>query len=120
MESLLKSLQHKQNALNKLTDCRGMPQALRESQGEEMKHILTLLLIVISAVFTGCRIHNETKRWDDEGRIVPIAKISSDFSIYCDKSTNIAYLIYWGAQRAGITPYLNSEGQPSRCNEIHR
>jgi hypothetical protein len=40
--------------------------------------------------------------------------------IYCDKSTHIAYLRYWAVKRAGITPYLNSEGKPARCNEVHR
>ena len=85
-----------------------------------MKHILTLLLIVIATVFTGCGTQGEVEHWEDEGRIVRIIEIGKHWDIYCDKSTNIAYLRYWAFKRAGLTPYLNSDGQPARCNEVHR
>ncbi len=85
-----------------------------------MKHIFALLLIVISAVFTGCRTQGEVEHWAEDGRIVRIIKIGKHWDIYCDKSTNIAYLRYWAVERAGLTPYLNSDGQPARCNEVHR
>lgn len=85
-----------------------------------MKHILSLLLIVISAVFTGCSTQDEVEHWEDEGRIVRIIEIGKYWDIYCDKSTNIAYLRYWDVKLSGITPYLNSDGQPARCNEVHR
>ena len=38
----------------------------------------------------------------------------------CDRSTNIAYLYYSAPNRAGITAYLNADGNPARCNEVHR
>jgi hypothetical protein len=85
-----------------------------------MKHLIIIALLAITAVFTGCSTHGEVEHWEDEGRIVRIIEIGKHWDIYCDKSTNIAYLRYWAVKRAGLTPYLNSDGQPARCNEVHR
>jgi hypothetical protein len=85
-----------------------------------MKHLIIIALLTITAVFTGCSTQGEVEQWEDEGRIVRIIEIGEHWDIYCDKSTNIAYLRYWAYKRAGLTPYLNSEGQPARCNEVHR
>ena len=83
-----------------------------------MKNLIIIALLAISAAFTGCNKSN-IDQWRDDGRIVPII-IGKHWNIYCDKSTNIAYLMYHGGHQAGITPYLNSDGQPFRCNEVHR
>lgn len=85
-----------------------------------MKHFIIIALLTITAVFTGCSTQSEVEHWEDEGRIVRIIEIGKHWDIYCDKSTNIAYLRYWAVKRAGLTPYLNSDGQPTRCNEVHR
>ena len=85
-----------------------------------MKHLIIIALLTITAVFTGCKSQGTVEHWDDEGRIVRIIEIGEHWDIYCDKSTNIAYLRYWAVKRAGLTPYLNSDGQPARCNEVHR
>jgi hypothetical protein len=48
------------------------------------------------------------------------ANIDGDFSIYCDKTTNMAYLFYIAGHRSAITAYLNADGNPARCNEVRR
>lgn len=85
-----------------------------------MKKLIPLILLAIVTALTGCSTHDEVEHWDDEGRIVRIIELGTHWDIYCDKSTHIAYLRYWAVNRAGITPYLNSEGKPARCNEVHR
>ena len=57
---------------------------------------------------------------DDHERIVEIVDIDGDFKIYCDKSTNMAYLFYISGHRSAITAYLNADGNPARCNEVRR
>jgi hypothetical protein len=84
-----------------------------------MKNLISIALLAISAAFTGCGNSN-IDQWRDEGRIARIIEIGKHWDIFCDRSTNIAYLMYHGGYRAGITPYLNSDGQPFRCNEVHR
>ena len=80
-------------------------------------------LIMMSALaFFGCEDHAE-QNWNDKGRIYKMVDIDSrrDFSIFCDKSTNIAYLRYWSSEsKNGFTVYYNSNGQPARCDEIQR
>lgn len=84
-----------------------------------MKNLIIIALLAISAAFTGCDKYANIDQWRDEGRIVRII-IGKYWDIYCDQSTNIAYLMYHRGNRAGITPYLNSDGHPFRCNEVHR
>ena len=81
---------------------------------------LWFAICTISALlFTGCN-SGDVAHWDDDGRIVRIVDISEHFDLYCDKSTNIVYLRYWGPNRAGLTVYLDGEGKPARCNEVRR
>ena len=85
-----------------------------------MKKLLSILVLLGTIVFAGCQ-SSEVDHWNDGGRIVRIAEISDNFDLFCDKSTNIVYLRYWGpSHRAGFTAYLNAEGNPARCNEVHR
>lgn len=83
--------------------------------------MLSKLYIWFIAAFllVGCRCDN-AEEWNDPGRIYTIIEINGNFLIKCDRSTNIAYLYYSGPNRAGITAYLNADGQPARCNEVHR
>ena len=84
-----------------------------------MKYVLVLLATL---AFFGCDDRAE-QNWNDKGRIYKMVDIDprSDFSIFCDRSTNIAYLRYWVSERKnGFTVYYNSDGQPARCNEIQR
>lgn len=84
-----------------------------------MKYVLVLLATL---AFFGCEDHAE-QNWNDKGRIYKMVDIDSrsDFSIFCDRSTNIAYLRYWRTEsKNGFTVYYNSNGQPARCNEIQR
>jgi len=84
-----------------------------------MKYVLVLLATL---AFFGCDDRAE-QSWNDNGRIYKMVDIDprSDFSIFCDRSTNIAYLRYWVSERKnGFTVYYNSDGQPARCNEIQR
>lgn len=58
--------------------------------------------------------------WGDHERIVEIVDIDGYFSIYCDKTTNMAYLFYIAGHKSAITAYLNADGNPARCNEVRR
>ncbi len=75
-----------------------------------------LLIILAALAIVGCEDH--AQNWNDKGRIYKMVDIDSrgDFSIFCDKSTNIAYLRYW----VGFTVYYNSNGQPARCDEVKK
>ena len=81
-----------------------------------------LLIMLAALAIAGCEDHNALNL-NDKGRIYKLADIDarSDFSIFCDKSTNIAYLRYWQSEsKNGFTVYYNSKGEPARCNEIQR
>ena len=76
-------------------------------------------ICTISALLvTGC--NSNVEHWEDHERIVEVVDIDGDFSIYCDKTTNMAYLFYISGHRSAITAYLNADGNPARCNEVRR
>lgn len=77
------------------------------------------VLFIAALLLVGCRCGN-AEEWNDPDRISTIIEINGHFRIMCDRSTNIAYLYYSAPNRAGITAYLNADGNPSRCNEVHR
>lgn len=84
-----------------------------------MKYVLILLAALF---FVGCEDVAE-QNWNDTYRIYKIVDVDSrnDFSIFCDRSTNIAYLRYWQSEsKNGFTVYYNSDGQPARCNEVRK
>lgn len=84
-----------------------------------------LILLLAALAIVGCRCDSAAKpsKLHDNGRFKLITVIDdrNDFAIFCDTSTNIAYLRYWGGEsKNGITVYMNSKGEPARCNEIQR
>ena len=83
-----------------------------------MKYVLVLLATL---AFFGCEAHVE-QNWNDKGRIKMVdIDVRRDYVIFCDRSTNIAYLRYWRTEsKNGFTVYYNSNGQPARCDEIQR
>lgn len=84
-----------------------------------MKYVLILLAAL---AFFGCEDKAE-QYWDETYRIYKIVDVDSqsDFSIFCDRSTNIAYLRYWQSDtKNGFTVYYNRDGQPARCTEIRK
>lgn len=87
-----------------------------------MKYVLILLAAM---AFFGCeeQVQEQAPNWKDNGRIYKMVDVdyNRDFSIFCDKSTNIAYLRYWKSNSMnGFTVYYNSDGQPARCDEVKR
>ena len=74
---------------------------------------------IFSGVLVGCSCDN-AEQWNDSGRIYRIVGIDRNFNIYCDRKTNIAYLELQCGYRGGITPYLNADGNPTKCNEVQR
>ena len=88
-----------------------------------MKYVLIFLAAL---AFFGCE--EQAQNWNDKGRIYKMMDVdsSNDFSIYCDRSTNIAYLRYWQSEtwqsetKNGFTVYYNRDGQPARCNEVRK
>lgn len=77
------------------------------------------VLFIAALLLVGCRC-SSAEEWNDPDRISMIIEINRNFGIMCDRSTNIAYLYYSGPNRAGITAYLDADGKPARCNEVHR
>lgn len=77
------------------------------------------VLFIAAFLLVGCRCDN-VEEWNDRDRISTIIEFNGNFSIKCDKTTNMAYLFYTGPNRAGITAYLNADGNPARCNEVRR
>ena len=77
------------------------------------------VLFIAALLLAGCRC-SSTEEWNDPDRSSTIIEINRNFRIMCDRSTNIAYLYYSAPNRAGITAYLNADGNPARCNEVHR
>ena len=69
------------------------------------------------------QVQEQAQNWNDKGRIYKMVDVDSrkDFSIFCDRSTNIAYLRYWQSNSMnGFTVYYNSDGHPARCGEVKR
>lgn len=86
-----------------------------------LSKLYIVLTFAIACLLVGCR--SNVEHWEDNERIVPIVDIdgvSGAFNIYCDRSTNMAYLFYIAGQRSAITAYLNADGNPARCSEVHR
>jgi hypothetical protein len=93
----------------------------RQTEKREGKMMKYLLIMLAALAIAGCEDH--AQNWHDNGRIYKMLDIDArgDFSIFCDKSTNIAYLRYWQSEfKNGITVYYNSKGEPARCSEIQR
>ena len=91
-----------------------------------LRKVYILAAIAATFMFIGCCRDNQVEHWNDDGRFVTIVDIdgnlpiSSHFSILCDKATNMAYLFYLGTNRSALAAYLDAEGKPARCTEVHR
>ena len=83
-----------------------------------LSKLYIVLAFAIACLLAGCS--SNVEHWDDHERIVEIVDIDGDFRIYCDKTTNMAYLFYVAGHRSAITAYLNADGNPARCNEVRR
>ena len=84
-----------------------------------MKYVLILLAAL---AFVGC--DGQSQSWNDEDRVfykVRNVDARGDFTIFCDRSTNIAYLRYSRTNYfTGFTVYYNSDGRPARCDEVRK
>ena len=83
-----------------------------------LSKLYIVLAFAIACLLAGCS--SNVEHWEDHERIVEIVDIDGDFRIYCDKTTNMAYLFYIAGHRSAITAYLNADGNPARCNEVRR
>ena len=83
-----------------------------------LNKLYIVLTFAIACLLVGC--NSNVEHWEKHERIVEIVDIDGYFSIYCDKSTDMAYLFYIAGHRSAITAYLNADGHPARCNEVHR
>ena len=73
---------------------------------------ITLLTLVGLVFFSGCEAAQE-----NSARRVEINVANSDFKVYCDKDTNIEYLVYRGYRTGGLTLRVNSDGTPKSCKK---
>ena len=65
------------------------------------------LILIIAFLFIGC----------DTGRMKELEKINDYMTTWCDTTTGIVYLLYIHYNQAGLTAYLDEEGQPQRCKK---
>lgn len=65
------------------------------------------IILIIAFLFIGC----------DTGRMKELEKIDDSMITWCDTTTGIVYLMYSKGRRAGLTVYLDEEGQPQRCDK---
>lgn len=70
-----------------------------------MKKILLLIPILF---IVGCSC-------DDDYQFHFVRKVESNTYIYCDTKTGIEYLMYRYIYQAGLTVYLDENGNPARC-----
>lgn len=70
-----------------------------------MKKIL-LLIAILSII--GCS-------GDDEQQFYLVRKVESNLKIWCDTKTGIEYLMFSSVYQAGLTVYLDANGNPARC-----
>lgn len=70
-----------------------------------MKKILLLIPILF---IVGCS-SNEDKQF------YLVRKVESNLKIWCDTKTGIEYLMFINIYRAGLTVYLDENGNPARC-----
>lgn len=65
------------------------------------------LILIIAFLFIGC----------DTGRMEKVERINDYMTTWCDTTTGIVYLLYTSCHQAGLTAYLDKNGQPQRCKE---
>lgn len=65
------------------------------------------IILIIAFLFIGC----------DTGRMERLEEINDYMVTWCDTTTGIVYLMYSSGYRAGLTAYLDEEGQPQRCKK---
>lgn len=90
--------------------------------GNNMKRIIAIIISVIMVcfIFVGCSETNH-KASSENHRFIEIeSDLEMDSSgitvrgntIYADKETGVMYLVFYGANRAGITVLLDADGKP--------
>lgn len=67
-------------------------------------------ILIIAFLFIGC----------DTGRMEKIERINDYMTTWCDTTTGIVYLLYTSCNQAGLTAYLDKDGQPKRCKEADK
>jgi len=71
---------------------------------------IVLILSLVGALFQGCGFSSDNEiRKVTQGGAYPYIKV------WCDKKSNIEYLIYDDGNSGGITVRLNSKGFPKSC-----
>jgi len=68
---------------------------------------MSLMAIMAIVLLSGCQeVENKS----------PKKTSSSDIKVFCDKDTNIEYLLYDGYKAGGLTLRVSPDGTPKRCN----
>jgi len=74
------------------------------------KNFLISLLAIVSVVLTGCE---ETKNLKTS-----INYLGKHISVFCDKETNIEYLIFDGYEAGGLSVRYDTDGHIKTCKGI--
>ena len=74
-----------------------------------------IILLALSLCVYGC---DGAPKSENYSRIHPLVELDDGYSIVCDRTTNIAYLKYFGSYRMAMTAYLDADGKPTRCTDI--
>lgn len=70
-----------------------------------MKKILLLIQILF---IVGCSSN-------DDKQFYLVRNVESNLKIWCDTKTGIEYLMFRSVYKAGLTVYLDENGNPARC-----
>ena len=81
----------------------------KKFDGESTMLIGALLLFIIAIFYAAIT----SKKQD----LLPSQKVLTNYgvNVYCDKETNIEYLIYVGDDKGGFTVRYDSNGKIKRC-----
>jgi hypothetical protein len=84
--------------------------------------MLSKLYIIVAFVLAGvmASCYKGKPEHGDNAQFYEIVYIDYHYRIYCDRKTNIAYLVYRSGHRGSMTPYLNAIGQPTKCSEVQQ
>ena len=83
-----------------------------------LSKLYIIVAFVLACVMASC--YKGKPESENNAQFYEMVYIDYSYRIYCDRKTNIAYLVYRSGHRGSMTPYLNADGNPSKCNEVQR
>lgn len=83
-----------------------------------LSKLYIIVTFILACVMASCS--KGKPEHENNAQFYEIVYIDYCYRIYCDRKTNIAYLVYRSGYRSSMTPYLNAAGQPTKCSEVQQ